>query len=77
MKRSEILIKLQRFYGIKHVMVEQGYISKDQFMDEVLQLVEELGMLPPPNPKEYDNVPTVTPTGNHEYSFKRSWEDEE
>ena len=28
-------------------MVEAGYITKDEFMDSVLQLVEELGMKPP------------------------------
>lgn len=47
MKRSEILLKLQRFYSIKHIMVEQNYITPNEFMDQVLQLVEELGMSPP------------------------------
>lgn len=47
MKRSELLLKLQRYYTQKHVMVEQGYITYQEFMDQVLQLTEELGMLPP------------------------------
>ena len=47
MKRSEVLLKLQRYYSIKHVMVEQRYITPDEFMENILQLVEELGMLPP------------------------------
>lgn len=46
MKRSEVLLKLQRYYSIKHCMVESGHITKDEFMDHVLQLVEELGMVP-------------------------------
>jgi hypothetical protein len=28
-------------------MVEFKYITKDEFMDQVLQLVEEMGMMPP------------------------------
>jgi len=47
MKRSEVLLNLQRFYTQKHVMVEFKYITKDEFMDQVLQIVEEMGMLPP------------------------------
>jgi hypothetical protein len=47
MKRSEVLVKLQRYYGFKHVMVEENYITPNEFMDKVLELVEELGMVPP------------------------------
>lgn len=68
MKRSEALLKLQRYYSIRHYMVEDNYISKDRFMDEVLQLIEELGMLPPfvelGKPPEgfvlFSNQPVVT-----------------
>lgn len=51
MKRSEFLLKLQRYYGMRHCMVTERYISPNTFMDEVLELVEELGMLPPPSEK--------------------------
>ena len=51
MKRSEVLLKLQRYYSIKHYMVESGHITKDEFMDKVLKSVEELGMLPPESEK--------------------------
>ena len=47
MKRSQALLNLQRFYTQKHVMVDFKYITKDEFMSQVLQLVEEMGMLPP------------------------------
>jgi hypothetical protein len=47
MKREEALLKLQRYYSIRHVMVEQNYITPDDFMAEVLDLVEELGFQPP------------------------------
>ncbi len=36
----------------------------------------ELGMLPPKMVGTYDTVPTVTPTGNHDYCWKRGWETE-
>lgn len=38
--------------------------------------IEKVGMLPPPIPGVYDNVPSLTPTGNLDYSFKRGWEEE-
>jgi len=58
MKRSEMLLKLQRYYGIKHCMVEAGYITPNEFMDSVLQLVEELGMRPPYDASQDDGVDT-------------------
>lgn len=42
----------------------------------ILTFQEELGMLPPKNPGVYDTVPTITPTGNLDYSFKHGWEEE-
>jgi hypothetical protein len=56
MKRSEALLTLQRYYSIKHCMVEANYITKDQFMDEVLTLVEELGMRPPYDAFQDDEI---------------------
>jgi hypothetical protein len=47
MKRSEMLIKMQRVYGIRHVMVEGGYITVADFMDELLTYMEQTGMEPP------------------------------
>lgn len=43
---------------------------------ELLDLIEKSGMLPPQMEGVYDPVPTVTPTGNHEYSWKRGWQKE-
>jgi hypothetical protein len=56
MKRSEVLLNLQRFYTQKHVMVEFKYTTKDEFMDQVLQLVEEMGMRPPYNAADDDET---------------------
>ena len=47
MKRSEMLLKFQRYYSTTHVMVENNYITSDQFMEGVLCLIEEMQMLPP------------------------------
>lgn len=47
MKRSEMLLKLRRYYSIRHCMIEMGHVTANQFMEEVLTLVEQLGMLPP------------------------------
>ncbi len=72
MKRSELLIKLQRFYTQKHVMVEGGYITGNQFMDEVLTLVEELGMRPPIwdnyNPSDSERYCS----GDNDWTFQRT-----
>lgn len=54
MKRTEALLKLNRLYNIRHVMVEGGYISSDEFMNEVLTTIESvIGMKPPWNDGEY------------------------
>ena len=47
MKRSEMLVHMQRAYGIRHVMVESGYITVKDFMDELLTYMEGKGMIPP------------------------------
>lgn len=47
MKRSEMVIKMQRFYAIRFVMVEGGYMTMEQFMGELLDYLGEKGMLPP------------------------------
>jgi hypothetical protein len=44
--------------------------------DQILTRLENIGMLPPPCPGVYDTVPTVTPTGNLNYSWKKQWEPE-
>ena len=53
MKRSEMLMWLQRHYGIRHCMVESGHLSVEDFCAEVLSLIEKRGMLPPFNPDVY------------------------
>lgn len=47
MKRSEMLVQMQRAYGIRHVMVETGHLTLEAFMDELLTHMESKGMLPP------------------------------
>ena len=47
MKRSEVVLKMARYYNMKSVMVEYGYIDAMEFCSLLLQLTEEMGMLPP------------------------------
>jgi hypothetical protein len=47
MKRSKLILDMERAYAIRHVMVESGYITVKQFMEEILELVQDRGMLPP------------------------------
>jgi len=65
MKRSEM------------VSIIWDAINELEDADYILQVIEKAGMLPPPIFGVYDNVPTVTPTGNLDYSFKRGWEPED
>lgn len=44
--------------------------------EKVLKAMEDAGMQPPIVHGLYDTVPTLTPTGNLEYSYKREWEQE-
>jgi hypothetical protein len=47
MKRSQMIVMMERIYAIRHVMVETGHITLQQFMDEMLSSMEEVGILPP------------------------------
>jgi len=82
MKRSEVLLKLKRFYGCQHVMVEQGYDTPDRFMENVLTLIEDLGMQPPKrfNAEEYDfNKEYLAEAASADYNVPRyvnKWEPE-
>lgn len=54
------------------------YPSTNYMAWAVLKCVEDLGMLPPTT-NYYNTVltpPTVTPTGELDYSFHRGWEEE-
>jgi hypothetical protein len=74
MKRSEIVELIAEYMSV----LDCCYAGdKHKAAHDLLVSLEDWGMLPPLNSKQYDNVPTVTPTGNYDYSFKRSWEDEE
>lgn len=54
MKRSEMLMHMQRAYGIRHVMVENGHITLEEFMDELLTHMESKGITPPDVCREED-----------------------
>lgn len=49
MKRSEMLRQMQIAYHIRHVMVESGHLSLEDFMNELLTHMEDKGMKPPEN----------------------------
>lgn len=57
-KRADMILKMQRMYAIRHVMLEGKYITLEQFMDELLSVVEEQGMLPPKAPIKMGQVET-------------------
>lgn len=80
MKRSEMLARIavalcdndtnEWLHG------EGKDLSYDDMARIALKVVEQNGMLAPKIEGVYDSVPTVTPTGNLDYSWKRDWEDE-
>lgn len=47
MKRSEMVIKMARYYNIRQCMVEAKYITNMELWSEMLELIEDLGMYPP------------------------------
>jgi hypothetical protein len=71
MKRSEMLLHMQRFYGIRHVMLESGYITLKDFMSELLEYMESKGMQPPEIETEHWN------REDNNYHKAREWENEE
>lgn len=71
MKRSEMI------YHIKYYLYGNSQYSEHNDMAEgLLNEIERQGMLPPTIQGVYDTVPTVTPTGNLDYGWKRGWENE-
>jgi hypothetical protein len=47
MKKADLNLKLQRHHGIRSSMLENGYLTAEQYMDEVIAVVEEF-MQPKP-----------------------------
>lgn len=47
MKKSEMVLKMTRFYHIQHCMVESKYETPQQFMEKLLEMVLEAGLNPP------------------------------
>ena len=72
MKRSEMLIKIARYYGIRHCMVESNYITPLEFCQEMLELIEDLGMVPP---IQEENSFQMLDTGEMTYAV-HEWEEE-
>lgn len=78
MKRSEVVLKMARYYSLKQCMVEQRYITVEEFCSQLLELAQDLGMEPPLHPTNGYEVREITPTGNINYSRRHSneWEEE-
>ena len=68
MQKSKMLMWLQRHYGMRHCMVEAGYITPKQFCEEVLILMEGKGMLPPKS---------VVDNGQDGKMWSNEWEPED
>lgn len=47
MKKADLNLKLQKHYGTRSSMLENGYLTAEQYMDEVIAVVEEF-MQPKP-----------------------------
>lgn len=81
MKRSQML-KILRTAFVDHMndMCDdcgiRGCTTDDQMYSAILKHLEDAGMLPPPAQGIYGTVPTITPTGNLDYSYIRKWEQE-
>ena len=75
MKRSEVLKLIEGLFNL--ATEPNNEFPNDVHAENLLCNLEEIGMLPPKMIGIYDSVPTVTPTGNHEYSYKRGWETED
>lgn len=43
--RKQILLKLLRHHGIRYCMVEGKYITKEDYFEEVIQVLENLGVI--------------------------------
>lgn len=74
MKRSEMLKIMSEAYSDKTKHRRLYFDLEDA--NRVLTAMEEAGILPPTISGVYDPVPTVTPTGNLDYNYKRGWEAE-
>lgn len=69
MKKSDLNLKLCRHHGIRAVMMEGGYITPEEFMSEVISVVEEF-MVPKPTRINLD-----TPDGDIPFILNE-WENE-
>ena len=70
---SELILAWLNTMGIRTL---PPFDKAQEMADSILLKIELEGMLPPKMFGVYDNVPTVTPTGNLDYGFKRGWEPE-
>lgn len=66
MKRSEMLLKMQRYHGTQWCMVEGGYITLTEFYDNMLKMQQDLGMKAPHSDKIYQEEVKIYiyPDGN-------------
>jgi len=76
MRRSEMVELLQETF-LRHMNCTEDCCGTDEKMySNILRELEDAGMMPPKVIGKYDMVPTVTPTGNHDFSWIREWEPE-
>src|SRR5258708_1086557 len=69
MKRSEAIKLIMETFEYEGLGTQMRKKDAGAIIDGLV----EAGMLPPPRPGVYDSVPTVTPTGHADYSWKREW----
>ncbi len=74
MKKSDFLKEL--YEAVDDYLDSRKHFEYNNLVDMIVDKSIELGMSPPKVNGVYDSAPTVTPTGNYEYSYKRGWDDE-
>lgn len=47
MKRSQMVVQMVRYYNLKQGMLENGAIPPMEFFSSILELVEQMGIMPP------------------------------
>jgi hypothetical protein len=76
MRKSEMALKMARYYTTRYCMVEQGYITSQEFFSEMLNSMEGLGMLPPPFKKYWIRTNSADQYVNSGFSMVEEWEPE-
>lgn len=51
MTKNQMVLKMSRFHGIRYCMVEGGYISTQRYHEEMLEMMQQEGIVNIPKTK--------------------------